>query len=234
LKIVNLLCSLFVLVLSFEASALTKDESQKLLRLSKNQLKGELKRIISDNHNSIGYDRARDVIFEKIDNHNGEVCCVYSEEKCLKTTRLPSHKMMNIEHTWPQSLGARGTAKSDLHHLFPTKSDVNSTRSNFPFCEVVSAKWSGGGSKMGKDEHGTTCFEPPDEHKGNVARAMFYFSIRYNYPIDEAQEEVLRKWHHESPVDSEELLRHDEIVKVQKNINIFVVNPELVDAVADF
>lgn len=141
---------------------------------------------------------------------------------------------MNVEHSWPQSHGARGTAKSDLHHLFPTTSSINSTRSNFPFCEVTQVKWAGEGSKMGKDVNGTTCFEPPAQHKGDLARAMFYFAIRYDFHIDEAQEKVLRKWSHEDPVDSFELERHKRIVDFQHNINVFVENPELIDDIADF
>ena len=37
------------------------------------------------------------------------------------------YKDINIEHTWPRSMGAEyGNPKSDMHHLFPTKSNINS------------------------------------------------------------------------------------------------------------
>ena len=50
---------------------------------------------------------------------------------------------MNTEHTWPQSKGATGAAKSDLHHLFPTDSKANSIRGNHPFGIVTGAvSWS--------------------------------------------------------------------------------------------
>ena len=232
-----LILALTFLTLSLSESAhalLSKNEVERIAHLNLPTMKSELRSIVSKNHDSLGYDRAKETIFEKIDNHNGEVCCVYSEDQCLKTSRVPSHKVMNIEHTWPQSMGARGTAKSDMHHLFPTTSSLNSTRSNFPFCEVSQTKWEGEGSKMGRNSKGTVCFEPPAHHKGDVARAMFYFAIRYNYDIDQDQEKVLRKWHHEDPVDSEELKRHQAIVKYQHNINVFIENPELVDDISDF
>ena len=213
---------------------LTPHQVNQLTRLNLKNLKSELREIVSQNHDSLGYDRARKTIFQKLDNDQGQVCCVYSNNKCLRVSKVPSHKIMNVEHTWPQSLGARGTAKSDLHHLFPTTSSINSTRSNFPFCKVNTAKWAGDGSKMGKDSSGVTCFEPPDHHKGDIARAMFYFSIRYNYRIDQSQEKVLKRWHQEDPVDSTELKRHKRILDFQHNTNVFIENPELVDEISDF
>ncbi|MCF8059232.1 MAG: endonuclease [Bacteriovoracaceae bacterium] len=232
---ITLICLLLNFCLTSKSHAnLSRDQLNQLSNLSLEDLKSRLNAIVSASHDSMGYDRAKKAIFEKIDNHQGQVCCVYSRNNCKKLSKVPSHKIMNIEHTWPQSLGARGTAKSDLHHLYPTTSSINSTRSNFPFCEVRTIKWQGDGSKMGKDRAGTICFEPPARHKGDVARAMFYFSIRYKYQIDRMQEDVLRKWHHQDPVDSDELERHRLITNYQHNINVFIENPELVDEVTNF
>jgi endonuclease I len=85
---------------------------------------------------------------------------------------------MNVEHTWPQSEGANGFAKSDLHHLFAASSTTNSIRSSLPFCNVVEIKWEADQSKRGLNSFGEHCFEPPAKHKGNVARALFYFAIK--------------------------------------------------------
>lgn len=235
LKTRILLClSCCCILIPYAHARLSHNQIDQLSHLNLKTLKSELHNIVAENHDSLGYDRAKEVIFKKLDNHNGEVCCVYSEDNCLRTSSVPNHKVMNVEHTWPQSHGARGTAKSDLHHLFPTTSSINSTRSNFPFCEVAEVKWEGEGSKMGRNDRGTICFEPPEHHKGDVARAMFYFAIRYNYDIDSPQEKVLRKWHHQDPVDKDELDRHKRIVDFQHNINVFIENPELVDDIADF
>ena len=45
---------------------------------------------------------------------------------------------INCEHTWPQSMGAnQEPQKSDLHHLYPCKSNVNSSRGNHPYSEII-------------------------------------------------------------------------------------------------
>ncbi len=212
---------------------LTNSEIEQLSRLPETEIKKQLGALLSRGHQSLGYSQARKVIFEKIDNEDGGVCCVYSTDYCLKTRGMPSHKIMNVEHTWPQSHGATGTAKSDLHHLFPTQSRLNSTRSNFPFCEVAQVKFEGDGSKMGHNRNGDICFEPPEDHKGDTARAMFYFAIRYNFNLTKDQEDVLKKWHKQDPVDEKELARHENIVRHQHNKNLFVLNPELVDLISD-
>lgn len=176
----------------------------------------------------IGYTEARGVIFSELDNHNGEVECVYTG-KVIKTNNIPANDIMNVEHSWPQSLGASGIAKSDLHHLFPTDSRANNVRANHPFGWVENPKWSQGGSSS----DGQT-FQVRSVHRGNVARAMFYFSVRYGMKIDNDQEKVLREWHAQDPVSTDEHLRNDKIEKIQKNRNPFVDHPELVDSIKDF
>ena len=112
--------------------------------------------------------------------------CVYTDRE-VPGGKLPNNATMNVEHTWPQSKGATGQAKSDLHHLFPTDSKANSTRGSFPFGEVVTVKWTQDGSKFGLDANGNQVFEPPDEHKGNVARALMYFATEYSNNITSAE-----------------------------------------------
>lgn len=185
-------------------------------------------------HNQISYDDARDHLFETVDNDGGEVECVYTGERIATLVKPPADQM-NVEHTWPQSQGA-GTlpAQSDLHHLYPTIPSVNTRRSNHPFCEVNMASWEGGGSRYGVDSSGETCFEPRDEHKGNVARSMFYFSAVYDYPIDAKQERVFRQWHTLDVVDAAERERNQLIANIQISRNPFIDYPTLVDRVSDF
>ncbi len=206
---------------------------RKLDQLSGDNLKSAIRLILSENYNSHGYKKAKKIIYTKLDNSYGEVCCVYGN-KCLRTNKVPRHTIMNVEHTWPQSKGAKGIAASDLHHLFPTASKLNSKRSSFPFCDVDKVKWEGELSKFGKDDRGVSCFEPPQEHKGNVARALFYFSIRYRYKIEKNEEETLRRWHEEDPVDFKEIERNQKVFNYQRNSNIFIEYPEIVDRVDNF
>ncbi len=201
--------------------------------LTNDALKDKLYQFIS-NHTSLGYDLAREKMFSEIDNKDGWVECVYTGYR-LQTTTIPNATVMNTEHTWPQSLGAgKEPARSDLFHLFPTKSDANSKRGSYPFGTVVNEAWLEGGSKLGTDVNGNTVFEPRDIHKGNVARAMFYFSIRYSLPIDNSQETELKKWHILDPVDEGERNRCEMIYSYQKNRNPFVDWPPFVDSIEDF
>lgn len=219
--------------LTAQANPLNHNDYQDLMNLSEGNFKNELKNLLRKNFRSLGYKRARIVIFEKVDNHNGVVCGVY-EKKCIKTRRLPSHKVMNVEHTWPQSKGARGDAKSDLHHLFPTDSQANSRRSSFEFCNVNKVKWQGDYSRLGYNMKNRLCFEPPHEHKGNVARALFYFAIKYNIQIDKAEEDTMRQWHVQDPVDQAEIARNRNVSRHQGNINYFIEHPEFVDKISNF
>lgn len=184
------------------------------------------------NHDSLTYERVRKLMFTSLDNVDGKVCSVYSE-RCIVTRDIPSNEIMNCEHTWPQSLGAVGEAQTDLHHLFPAISKENSDRSSLPFCEVTEAREVTIG-RVGKSTQGIQCYEPPDKHKGDVARAMFYFALRYQKKIDAHQEDTFRKWNHLDPVSTTEMMRNQTIATIQGKTNPFVDHPELADLMADF
>jgi endonuclease I len=181
----------------------------------------------------VSYNEARKEIFTHLDVKNGKVKCVYTDRE-INGGKIPNSSDMNTEHTWPQSKGATGAAKSDLHHLFPTDSKANSTRGSFPFGKVEKVQWSQGGSKFGLDAQGRKVFEPPDEHKGNVARAMFYFSAEYGKAIPNEEEAVLREWNKLDAVDAAEIERTRAIADIQGNVNQFVEHSNLVDRIQDF
>lgn len=181
-----------------------------------------------DNHVSVGYQRAQDLVFSDIDNRAGMVECVYTGRK-LKTQGEPPATNMNIEHTWPQSQGAVGIAKCDLHHLFPADSKANGIRGNNPFGDVDSASWEEGGSKTDK-----SVFEVRPEQRGDTARAKFYFAVRYGMNIGDAEEKTLRRWHKEDPIDENEKKRNDRVQNFQNNRNPFVDHPEFVDKITNF
>jgi deoxyribonuclease I len=200
----------------------------KTLQLSDDALKTHLEKLVSTPHAPIGYTEARTAIFSRLDNQQGTVYCVYTGQG-YQTNTIPDSNVFNTEHTWPQSLGATGIAKSDLHHLFPTESRANGIRGNLPFGWVSTPDWSVGDSKCDRRR-----FEVRPDHRGNVARAMFYFSIRYRKPIDPTQEAVLREWHAQDPVDAAERVRNDQIQNIQQNRNPFIDRPEFVEQISDF
>lgn len=211
----------------------------------------ELHRLTRSNHQVLDYSSARKFLFNEIylknDSKGFFVMDVYCMDRWdlpaddVANRRLPDAKYMNTEHTWPQSKFSASfpanVQKSDLHHLYITGSKINAERGNFPFAEVngndrLSCTESRRGNSVG-GERGSF-FEPPDSHKGNVARSMFYFSVRYKINIDKTQEYFLRLWHREDPVDAEERATHEKIVKVQKNRNPFVDQPDLVLEIDNF
>lgn len=202
-----------------------------LVGLCDDQFKSELKRVISTNRD-LGYKGARKVMFSSLDNFDGVVCSVYTDD-CLATSGIPNSNVMNCEHTWPQSKGASGIAKSDLHHLYPTQSRANSIRSNLPFCEVEEVLNQTDDSAAGFSQYGTKCYEPRDNHKGNVARSMFYFAVRYGYNLDHEQEEFFRSWTESDQVDQLERERTSDIEDEQGNRNPFVDHPEFIYLLAD-
>lgn len=181
---------------------------------------------VVDGQTVFTYSGAREHMFGEYDNVDGSVQCVYTAT-WVQTSGIPDPNTMNCEHTWPQSMGAEGDARSDMHHLYPTLSGPNSTRGNLPFGDVATVNWSQGGSLQGTDANGVSVFEPRDPHKGDCARSMFYFALRYDNPSDflNYQEATLRAWSEADTVSRKERDRNDAIDALQHNRNPFVDHP---------
>lgn len=206
-----------------------------------------------DVENSLGYRKARDYMFSELDNENGIVQGIYSgfEQPVDPDSRTPrqdafqNNKGLNAEHSWPQSKGATGVAKSDLHHLFPAQVQVNGRRGSLPFAEIEDAQtrwWLIDADEMTSiptvnidaySEATRAAFEPREQVKGDIARAQFYFYTVYRNQADDGffqqQKDVLCDWHKLDPVSVEEQQRSKAIEIKQGNENPFVVDPSLVD-----
>lgn len=164
----------------------------------------------------------------------------HSSSSGVGRMKIPNHLELNCEHTWPQSRFnpkmSTALQKTDLHHLYPVDSSANSSRGNSIFGDVEGwqvddCEGSYRGVAQGTD---IAAFEPPQDHKGNVARAIFYFSTRFKMPISRVEEKFLRQWHELDPVDHEERERNQKIMDIQKNRNPFIDYPELVNEISDF
>lgn len=183
-------------------------------------------------HLPLRYYTARQAMYHLVDNEEGKVACVYTGKRV--STVAVEDAGINAEHTLPQSRGANALpAKSDLHHLFPTDVKANRVRGDHPFGVVVQSEWESGGAKLGFDESGRRVFEPPDDHKGNVARALFYMAAMYGVSLPDEEERVLRRWNGEDPVDERERRRNDLVSSLQGNRNPFVDHQDLVDRIDD-
>lgn len=203
---------------------------------------------------TLGYTNARDTMYAVIDLQPGnQLTGVYSGFTItLDVTLDPStdayNKGINAEHTWPQSMGAGSEPqKSDLHHLFPVKANVNSSRSNDPFGEIPDEnadKWYRMDEVLEsiptayideyaeKENDDPDKFEPREIHKGDAARAVFYFFLMYQDVEDQAfwdvQKDILLQWHYYDPVDEWEYNRSLAIARYQDGFpNPFVLDSTL-------
>lgn len=201
-------------------------------------------------HASIGYERAKQKLFGILflNDHGGSYSLseVYCEKNYTDAdfggnkTIFPGWKpanadLLNTEHTWPQSRFTsrfpKDMQKADLHHLFPTDTKMNSSRGAFRFGNVLNEldKLKCKNARLGHPQGSSEIvFEAPVAHRGNVARAIFYFAIRYQMKVSPAEKATLIQWNDADPVDTEELKRNDLIEQAQGNRNPFVDFPDLV------
>lgn len=215
-------------------------------------LRSFIRKTVNKSFRGLGYKRgSKPALFGSIDLKKDDKGYYIKDVYCNRLVRngagprkRPNNNDMNVEHTWPQSKGAKSEPfRGDLHHLFPTDSRANSTRGNYPLGEIHNpedATESCSSSQKGKLMHPVTKkstsvrgFQPPEGHRGNAARAMFYSAIFYNKKISAMEEFYLRKWHNEDPVDEEEMERNNNVEKFQGNRNPFIDYPSLVDRIED-
>ena len=210
---------------------------------------------IIDDQRVLGYNAARDSLYgfiEDQDNDNNIIELYVGDVRDSVLDR-PSALLadLNAEHSWPQSLGAENDpAMSDLHILFAADETANNRRSNHPYGEVTGdtlyitplVTSQAERSILGLNAARDTVFEPRASKKGDIARALLYFYVRYNYQrtpnftlanftIEEA---TLIEWARQDPPDAYERARHNLIYRAQGNRNPFVDRPEFLDAVGDF
>lgn len=153
----------------------------------------------------------------------------YKEPGDLNGDGIVDSGGMNAEHSWPQGFfNQAAPMKSDLHHIFPTFISVNGMRGSEPFAEVSHAVYAtSSGSRLGAEG-----FEPCDAVKGDIARAMLYFVVRYydrniRDGVDyrafwAARVPLFLAWDRQDPPDAAELRRNALIAGYQGNRNPFV------------
>ena len=203
---------------------------------------------------TLGYNQARDVMYSIIDlEDDNTLKGIYTNYTItIDPNQDPrpqtNAQNMNCEHSWPQSMGAGSEPqKSDLHHLYPCRGNVNSSRGNKPYAEIDdndTDKWwrfdyyetsipSQYIDEFSEVDNDNGKFEPREAVKGNIARGMFYFFTIYNDEADhnffEEQKYFLNLWHKQDPVDEIELARTLSIASYQDDIvNPFVIDSTLV------
>ncbi len=86
----------------------------------------------------------------------------------------------------------------------------------------------------GTDQEGNTVFSLIHSRRGDVARIIFFMSIRWGLDIVDYEEDNLRAWHIADPVSNWEIERDQRVELLQGNRNPFVHCPELIDRISDF
>ena len=164
---------------------------------------------------------------------------------------------MSREHVWPKSRASfmQQNGGSDLHHLRPEDSGVNSTRSNYTMGNVLgvypdcSTKAFDGKTVLWYSTKNDRV-EVADNVKGDLARVLLYVYCRWGQPNlfetvasgslppfdgDDRENtgmpvieslDTLLEWMQEDPVDTWEMSRNDCVQQVQGNRNVFIDYPE--------
>jgi deoxyribonuclease-1 len=118
--------------------------------------------------------------------------------------------------------------EADMHNLFPAV--------GFGDEEVMEPSALFGGMEEYRycREPGKPALNPRPGAQGDMARAYFYMSRQYKFPIAQVLEDRLRLWHLKDPPDAWEEERNSLIEIVQGNRNPFIDHPEQVERVRDF
>lgn len=208
-------------------------------------------------NNVLSYGDARDTLYRNIDARNDTLYGVYTGYAVYlppgedpTTAAFENGTGLNTEHTYPRAKGAQSpTPEADMHHLFPTRAVVNAARGSFPFADIPPNQvnnWyyldqqqsNTPSSNIGLYSRvGDQVFEPRDDHKGDVARAMFYFYTVYQPEANAAdpsffaqQRLTLCQWHASDPVSEKEWARTHQIAAYQEGkANPFVLDCTVAD-----
>jgi endonuclease I len=171
----------------------------------------------------------------------------------------------NREHAVPQStFNSNYPMYSDLHFVIPTDARINQLRNNYPYGignSTVHYTFTNtskiANSAIPNFAYTNRVYEPIDEFKGDIARMLLYFAVRYegklpsfNYStninpaldrsafdgtaeraFDPAYISMLIQWHIQDPVSQREINRNNSIYSIQKNRNPFIDHPEWVNSI---
>ena len=202
----------------------------------------------------LSYAAARAKMYNYADNYNNLVTCVYSgyQETVpynFSGTSTTVVARINCEHTVPQSwFNQTVRMRSDMHHLYPTYDTWNNLRGSDPYADIPDAQtqtWMRGLVSQPTiptaninewSEDTNTQFEPREDHKGNVARSIFYFytmhagqpdlvATGHNSITSAGDLATLYAWHLADPVDAHEIERNNRVAASQGNFNPYIAYP---------
>jgi deoxyribonuclease-1 len=185
------------------------------------------------------YSDARRVFWREL--YPKQFSTLYCDEEYAN---MPS-RGVNIEHVFPMAWATKsidcGTRKqcrsnalfnlieSDLHNLYPSRSDINKARGSLRFANIMGETREFGAYCDFEVSKRQRAVEPRPEVRGDIARAMFYMVDRYpkaKLEIFSKQKALLKAWHRADPPSANERRRNDLIERLQGNRNPFIDTPE--------
>ncbi|REC42904.1 endonuclease [Chryseobacterium pennipullorum] len=171
----------------------------------------------------------------------------------------------NREHAMPQStFNSNYPMFSDLHFVIPTDAKINQLRNNYPYGignSTIHHTFTNtskiANSAIPNYAYTNRVYEPIDEFKGDVARMLLYFVVRYERKLpafnhftninpaldrsaldgtaerafDPAYIAMLLQWHQQDPVSQRETDRNNAVFAIQKNRNPFIDHPQWVEMI---
>ncbi|MCJ7936096.1 MAG: endonuclease [Chryseobacterium sp.] len=184
----------------------------------------------------------------------------------------------NKEHMMPQSTFSTTLEPgktisdypmfSDLNFIIPADARINQLRKNYPYGKGGNTNHYifTNGSRVANAAipnypYVGRVYEPLDEFKGDIARSLLYFAVRYEgklgsfntayttsatitpatdqCPLDGTEERaidlpyiaMLKQWNALDPVSQREIDRNNAVYAIQKNRNPFIDHPEWVDVI---
>ncbi|MBO9691217.1 endonuclease [Chryseobacterium sp.] len=180
----------------------------------------------------------------------------------------------NREHMMPQSTFSTSSSisdypmYSDLNFIIPVDAYINQRRSNYPYGVgnttnhyIFSNTSRISNAAIPNYPYTGRVYEPINEFKGDIARSLLYFAVRYEgklgsfntayttsanltpatdqCPLDGTEERaidlpyvaMLKQWSAMDPVSQREIDRNNTIYTLQKNRNPFIDHPEWIDMI---
>jgi len=113
------------------------------------------------------------------------------------------------------------TMEADMHNLVPAIGEVNGDRSNYRY----------GADKPKIGQYGKCNVQVDFKNKrayidniikGDIARAYFYMSEKYNIRLSKGERQMMEAWNKMDPVDEWEIIKNKRIKKIQGNENRFI------------
>ncbi len=180
----------------------------------------------------VDYETARKVFWKELYSDGGTT--LY----CRKIFGPGYNRGINIEHVFPASWIAyslqcgkryqcRATSpafnriEADLHNLYPSRSDINKARSNYPFTLIAGEPRVFGRCDFEIDERQRIA-EPAPAARGRIARAMLYMADEHNLYLKKNLRLRLAEWDRKYPPNEKEIQRNHRIEQIQGNRNPFI------------